>query len=108
MKTVIRKKKRKKAQGKAREHMDYLLAIARETYIVNSKLSKRCIQLARAFSKRYKNPLQKEKQTFCTKCNTALVAGNTSRIRFKPGIKKVTCLNCNTVKRIPFAKQVEQ
>ena len=42
------------------------------------------------------------KQVVCRKCSTLLVAGSTTRIRLRNGIKIQHCLSCGFVRRVPY------
>ena len=91
----------------ARERIDILLDQAKETLSHSPDLSKRYVELARKISTRTKVRIPREKKHYlCKACGMPLVLGKNARVRLHPGNSRIiiTCLNCGTIRRYPFAK----
>lgn len=78
----------------AKERCDKLLALAKEGYATDKRLSIRYVALARAIAMKHR--LKLGRRVFCKKCNAIFIPGVTSIIRVfvKRKEKKVTCKNC--------------
>ncbi len=94
-------KQKKIIEGIAFARIIKLFELAEIEFETNSKRSKRYIALALKISTRNRVRIpQSFKKKFCKKCGVFLKDGKNSRIRIKNKTMNVTCLNCNTLKRV--------
>ena len=91
----------------AKERIERLLDLAKESFEKHPERSRRYIELARKIGLRYNIRLTKEqKRSFCKKCNQLLIPGKTSLVKLdkEKKILIVKCLNCNNIYRYPYKK----
>ncbi|MFH1056420.1 MAG: ribonuclease P [Candidatus Micrarchaeota archaeon] len=86
----------------ARKRCEKLLLMAREVYSKEPSLAKRYVSLARKISMRHRISLGS--QSYCKKCNTIFIPGNTLKVRLERGIRLYICSNCGFTRRFPFKK----
>ena len=99
---------RNNAQEKriARERIEILLEKSEEVFEEDRALAKRYVRLARRIGMRYNVTLPKQwKQRICKGCGTLLVPGANCRVRTRQRRVTLTCLECNSVKRMPFSEE---
>jgi ribonuclease P protein subunit RPR2 len=98
--------KRRDARRLARERMDILLRHARKVFKEDSELSRRYVTLTRRIGMRYNVRLtKKDKLELCKKCNSLLVPGVNCRVRTHALRVVITCLECGSVRRVPFVRE---
>jgi ribonuclease P protein subunit RPR2 len=89
---------RREARGIARERMDILFDLARETSPRDRELSRRYVSLARKIGMRYNVRLLKnDKLMICKNCNSFLVPGVNCRVRTHASRVVITCLDCGSI-----------
>lgn len=97
---------KKRSRRIARERMDILLNLAGEVFPKDRELSRRYVALARRIGMRYNVRLtKKDKLMVCKRCNSFLVPGVNCRVRTHALRVVITCLECGSVRRIPFVKE---
>jgi ribonuclease P protein subunit RPR2 len=97
---------KRKAKKIARERMDLLFIKAREVHSQDRELARRYVTLARRIGMRHNVRLtKKDKLDACKNCNSILVPGITCRVRTHAARVVITCLECNHVRRVPFARE---
>ncbi|MFQ5800938.1 MAG: ribonuclease P protein component 4 [Candidatus Hydrothermarchaeales archaeon] len=97
---------KKRSRRIARERMDILLNLAGEVFHSDRELSRRYVSLARRIGMRYNVRLtKKDKLMVCKRCNSFLVPGVNCRVRTHALRAVITCLECGSVRRIPFVKE---
>jgi len=90
----------------ARERMELLLERCEEVFGEDRALAARYAGLARRIGMRYNVRVPKRwKRRVCRSCGAFLVPGENCRVRTKEGKVVVTCLECNSVRRLPFLKE---
>jgi ribonuclease P protein subunit RPR2 len=99
---------KKEAKRIARERMDILFCLARETFPRDRELARRYVSLARKIGMRYNvRLLKKDKILICKNCNSLLVPGVNSRVRTHASRVIITCLDCSHVRRVPFVREMK-
>ncbi len=67
---------------------------------------RRYVTLARSIASRYNVRLtKKDKTLLCRRCNSLLVPGASSRVRTHDTRVVITCLECGSVRRVPFSRE---
>jgi ribonuclease P protein subunit RPR2 len=98
--------RRSEQRKMARERMNILLSQAKDEFSSDRSLSKRYVTLAREIGMRYNVRLtKKDKLEICKKCNSFLVPGESCRVRTHKLRVVITCLECGSVRRIPFIRE---
>ena len=67
----------------------------------NNDRAKRYISMARRISQKTNTPMPKENM-FCKRCNMPLSPGRNCRVRVMDGKVRITCLECEDIRRIPY------
>jgi len=106
------RKQQKIIKNIAKERIQILLDLAKKKVRESDyELARRYVELARKIGLRANFRLRKLKRTFCKKCNIPLIIGLTARVRLNKNHKtiNITCLLCNTTRRIPYKpKRINQ
>jgi ribonuclease P protein subunit RPR2 len=94
----------------AKQRIDTLYRIAKETVHTEPERAKRYIQLMRRIAQRTRTHLPLEvRRGICRKCDTVLIQGYNSHTRLKqkrePHIA-VTCQNCGNITRLPTGDKI--
>ncbi|HII15985.1 MAG TPA: ribonuclease P [Nanoarchaeota archaeon] len=100
-------KRKKEKQGSiARERIEKLFIEAEKAFPKEPALSKRYVELARKISTRTNTAIPRSlKGKFCKKCNAFLVSGKNARARTRAGKIISTCLECGSIRVVPFVKE---
>jgi ribonuclease P protein subunit RPR2 len=97
---------KRRARRIARERMDILLDLAKEVFCKDRELSRRYVSLARRIGTRHNVRLsKKDKLLVCKNCSSFLVPGVNSRVRTHALRVIITCLECGSIRRIPFVRE---
>ncbi len=91
----------------AKDRIDRLFDLAKESFKKHPERSRRYIELARKIGLRYNIRLTKDqKRSFCKRCNQLLISEKTSSVKQDQEKKLLTvkCLNCNNIYRYPYKK----
>ena len=93
----------------ARERIEILLKLARQSFSEDPSLSKRYMELARLIGMRAGVRLPRSTKAFiCKRCGTLLVPGRNCRVRIRSetgGTVLITCLDCGNKKRYPTVRE---
>jgi ribonuclease P protein subunit RPR2 len=93
----------------ARERIQILLTLAKQTFPKNRALSKRYVELARLIGMRAGVRIPREdKQFICKGCGSLLVPGANCRVRTRSETGTtvlITCLECGAKKRYPTVRE---
>jgi len=93
----------------ARERIEILLGLAKETFHKDRVLSKRYVDLARRIGMRAGVRLPRDQKMFiCKGCGSLLMPGLNCRVRTRPEAGTtvlITCLDCGSKKRYPTARE---
>ncbi|MEM2911784.1 MAG: ribonuclease P [Candidatus Bathyarchaeia archaeon] len=93
----------------ARQRIQTLFLLARETYHKDSNLAQRYVDIARRIAMAAKIRLPKEyRRQVCRHCKSFILPGVSCRVRIKPRREShivVTCLKCGKPMRIPLEKK---
>ena len=93
----------------ARERIEILLGLARQTFRKDRALSKRYVELARQIGMKAGVRLPREQKMFiCKSCGALLVPGANCRVRTRPEVGTmvlITCLECGEKKRYPTVRE---
>ena len=89
----------------AMQRCSYLLNLAKQTWKKDEKLAKRYVQLTKKIAMRHR--LKLGRRSFCKKCNTIFIPGETLKVRISAKQKAVLwkCLACDSVLRFPLRKK---
>ncbi len=80
-----------------------LFELAEQQLSKNPDLSKKHVKKARKLAMHHKVKIPKQfKRRFCKKCHAFLVPSKNCRVRTKDGKVIISCLECKSVKRIPY------
>ena len=95
-------------RGISRKRMDILITMSeREALAGNMVRAKRYMELARCISGRNKVPMP-PRAMYCHRCSTPLVAGINCRVRLREKKVCTHCLECDSIKRIPFIREIKE
>lgn len=99
-KSGVRSNRPKKSRvASAKEHQNRLISIL-ENFPENKILAKSSAKQLLAVSKKNRIPLPaKAKLLICRKCSLPFSNGDNVRIRLRNGVKMVTCLSCDDIRR---------
>jgi ribonuclease P protein subunit RPR2 len=93
----------------ARERIEILLRLARQTYPNDRALSKRYVELARQIGMKAGVRLSKDqKMLVCKACGNFLLPGVNCRVRTRAEFGTtvlITCLDCGAKKRYPTVRE---
>ncbi|MGD0423020.1 MAG: ribonuclease P protein component 4 [Candidatus Bathyarchaeia archaeon] len=93
----------------ARERIEILLQLARQTFSEDPSLSKRYVELARLIGMKSGVRLPRNSKAFiCKQCGTLLVPGRNCRVRIRSDTGTtvlITCLGCGHKKRYPTVRE---
>lgn len=94
----------------AKERIDILFRLAEEEgRKKNFKRANRYVNLARKIGMRYNVRIPKEfRLRMCKHCSSYLLPPMSCRVRLQRKHIAITCLNCNTVTRRPFLKEMRR
>lgn len=71
--------------------------------------ARRAVALARRIAMRYQTGLAPhQRDRICSGCQMILVPGRNARVRVGSGAKRVTCLECGTVKRRGYLREQKE
>ncbi|HIH20251.1 TPA: ribonuclease P [Candidatus Micrarchaeota archaeon] len=87
----------------AKQRCEKLLCMAREIYAKEPALAKRYVTLARKIAMRHRISLGNK--SFCKKCNTVFIPGQTLKIRIGRGLRLYTCVSCGITRRFPLQQK---
>jgi ribonuclease P protein subunit RPR2 len=97
---------RRKAKKIARERIDVLFNKARDVFSQDRDLARRYVALARRIGTRHNVRFtKKDKLDACKNCNSFLVPGINCRVRTHASRVVITCLECGSVRRVPFIRE---
>jgi len=94
-------KKREVIGGIALARIHRLFELAEKEFSKHPERSNRYVELALRISKKCNVSMPQElKKSYCKKCHCFLKEGVNSKIRVSGSILKITCLECNSTKKI--------
>lgn len=64
----------------------------------------RYVTLARLIGQKVREPMP-DRSPFCKKCGMPLIQGMNCRVRANGGKISTTCLDCQSIKRMPYIKE---
>jgi len=87
----------------ALQRIERLFQLAEEWKDSHPERSRRCVEVARAISMKYRVRIPRiYRRRFCRKCNTYFIFGKNARVRLKQRRVVVECLNCGFKRRYPY------
>ena len=90
----------------AYERIERLFGLAEGVFRERPELADRYVRAAWKLKTRYNLRLPKNlKLTFCRKCLSFWMPGESCRVRVKSGGVIITCLRCGRVKRLPYGAE---
>ncbi len=99
-------KKREIIEGIALARIHRLFELAEKEFSKHPERSNRYIELALKIGKKCNVSVPQElKKSYCKKCHRFLKEGVNSKIRVSGSILKITCLECNSTKKISAVKR---
>ncbi|MGB9740157.1 MAG: ribonuclease P protein component 4 [Candidatus Bathyarchaeia archaeon] len=96
----------------AMQRINMLFRLARETYVEDSALAQRYVDIARKIAMAAKVRLPKEyRRQVCRHCKSFILPGVNCRVRIKQRREPhvvITCLKCGKHMRIPLKNKMEE
>lgn len=106
MKKNKKNKLKKLVEGIARARIERLFELAMQEFEKHPERSNRYVELTRAISRRNKVRLEAGfKMQFCKNCKAFLKAGKNARKRVHANYASISCLECNSVRKVKLSKQ---
>ncbi len=98
--------KRTVIQGIALARIHRLFELAEKEFPNHPERSNRYVELALRIGKKCNVAMPQElKKSYCKKCHCFLKEGVNSKVRVSGSILKITCLECNSTKKISAVKR---
>lgn len=92
----------------ARERIQILFRLAEQEFARHPARAHRYVQLAQTIAKRYTVRLDRaQRRKLCRACRHFLQPGANARVRARPLQQAivVTCLDCGSLKRLPYRRE---
>lgn len=104
---MARRRNKQAERMVARRRIRQLLETASRRLVEGDRdHARRAVALARRIAMRYQTGLAPhQRDRICGHCQMVLVPGRNARVRVGAGAKRVTCLDCGTVKRRGYLRE---